>query len=690
MKILRKNKYLILSFAFLVLISLTHLYLIQKKLKNVYISLSSNVIYDRFEKPISYTLNKKGYRAEYIDELPKKIIKPLLKKEDRFFYIHPGFNPASMTRALFKKITTGRSGGSSTITQQLVKNLLDNETNRTVKNKLYESFASIGLEIFTNKNDILLMYANTVYLGHGNQGFERASYSYFGKPLVDLDGPEIFSLLASLSSPHTQNPRTQSNKDVTHDLVETIELNSSFYKHPNIKMGSNFSTGFELQNLEYLCNERCNLSIDKKLTDDVRTMLAKHTERLSEKNVETGSVIIISVPDNKIRAIVGTPDPFSNTQGNAINMAIQPRPIGSTSKPFIYAKGFEAGLRPYTTINDREYRYSIQDDFSIYPRNFDGRYRGIVTLHEALSNSLNVPTVKVLEYITNSVFYNFLEHILGLKLLQTEAEYQFSAALGGLEIDPLTLAHLYTVFPNNGTLHPLYIGDNIEIKTPMGPEIAHSRKVLTAGSVQLVTALLKDRIAGVDQFGIKNNLSLPYEHYAVKTGTSGDFHDSWTIGYTPDFIVLVWLGNAQNQPLLNVTGASGAGALWHDVMQYMLNSTYNTHTPFKLDLITNVHTDKDISFGLSNEDTKDHMLLLADNDLIISPHDQDRILFDKQSKIPLRATEPVLWKIDGQIISSGSSTYYKPHKAGAFRVSAKGLNSSVSQEIIINIVEPVQ
>src|SRR3989338_2381195 len=136
-------------------------------------------------------------------------------------------------------------------------------------------------------------------------------------------------------------------------------------------------------------------------------------------------------------------------------MAIKPRPVGSTIKPFIYLKGFEKGLRPYTLVNDREYKFPIATGFPLYPKNYDGAYRGIVPLHEALSGSLNVPTVKTLEYVSLSDFYSFLEHTLGFKPLQTWDSYQYGIALGGLEMDPLTLAHLMTTFGNQGELTPL-------------------------------------------------------------------------------------------------------------------------------------------------------------------------------------------------------------------------------------------
>lgn len=678
------HKYLIAIGATILLALLVYMGIVQSQLKKTYWNLASEIVYDRHGEPLSYSINEKGYRAEYLERVPKHVRRLLLRKEDRFFYVHPGINPVSTVRAIVKKIKTGRAGASSTLTQQLVKNLLGNENDRTIRNKLHEMFATLSLELFTRKKQILVMYANTVYLGHGNQGMERASWSYFGKPLAELGEPEILAILATLSSPFTQNPRTDTNAAQVEALAERLHVEEQLYAFAEIGENTDFGAAFEIGDLHLGCTARCNVSIDKKLTDVIRTMLRGYVELFYDRGVRTGAVVVISVPDNELLAVVGSPDPFSQQDGQAINMAVEPRPIGSTSKPFIYAKGFEAGLRPYTLVNDREYKYPVESGFSIYPKNFDGLYRGKVTLHEALTNSLNVPSVKTLEYVGTNDFYHFIEDDMGIQLLQPGSDYQYGAALGTLEIDPLTLAHMLTIFPNEGVFKPLSVKEGAYLQTPMGT-LSSQRTVIDSSFTQLTTKLLSDRTTGAEQFGTRNNLSLPYEHYAAKTGTSRDFHDSWTIGYTPDFVVVVWLGNAENNALNGVTGHSGAGALWNDVMQYLLNSEYITKTPFSFDQITELEVAGELSYGLPGESWEAHRELIEDSSLITTPHDGDVILFDDTSVIPLVAEEAVTWTIDGVFAGTNTRIEYRPTKTGPVQIQASSFNNERTDSIEILI-----
>lgn len=321
-------------------------------------------------------------------------------------------------------------------------------------------------------------------------------------------------------------------------------------------------------------------------------------------------------------------------------------------------------------MEDREYKFPIATGFPLYPKNYDGQYRGTVTLREALANSLNVPAVKVLEYVTLADFYDFLEHRLPFKPLQPLDSYQYGIALGGLEMDPLALAHLLTLFPNNGELKPLTLyRDAPPILPPMEVR-AEPRRIAEPAYVALVNKTLSDRLAGVEQFGLAGNLNLPQENYAVKTGTSRDFHDTWTVGWTPDFLVVVWLGNAENEPMRQVTSISGAGKIWHDTMEALLNSAYNRKTPFDFSHIALYRIGETDFYGLPAEKTDEHRNLLEEKALILNPHDGDTFIFERDMAIPLKARTPARWYVNGLLLAEGAEASFSPARAGIYTVRA--------------------
>ena len=186
------------------------------------------------------------------------------------------------------------------------------------------------------------------------------------------------------------------------------------------------------------------------LTEKIRSLGQNIIDELQDKNVRNASVMVLQLPQNEILAEIGSLNPLSQSEGQQINMALKPRPIGSTIKPFIYLKAFEKNLRPYTLVDDREYKYMTATGFPLYPKNFDWEYHGEVTLHYALSNSLNVPAVKVLEYVGPENFFQSLVKDFNFRPIQPYSSYQLGIALGALEMSLYDLAGYFTIFPNNG------------------------------------------------------------------------------------------------------------------------------------------------------------------------------------------------------------------------------------------------
>jgi len=653
-------------------------YFLQKQLITIYDNQNSQIVKDRNGQEIGILPNEKGNFARYFDKIPARVKELLIQKEDQYFYYHFGFNPWSIIRASLGYLGLYPSKASSTITQQLVKNLLKKETERSLKNKIIESFYTLSLETYQTKNNILKMYLNTIYFGQKTQGLAEASRLYFDLSPDLISDSQILQLLSTLSSPAENNPTSSKNKKIALSLAQkmgfseqNLIMTDPLTVKENMKKYSHFhDTYFEIQTLYSLKEtpeqKSVELTIDKDLTTKIRKIIERNLEDLKPKNAKNGAAIVVKLPENEILALIGSPNPQSFGEGYQINMLQEPRPIGSTIKPFIYLKAFEKGLRPYTLIDDREYKYITAIGFPLYPKNFDYKYRGEVNLHYALSNSLNVPTVKVLEYVGLQDFYNFLEKDLEFKPIQDLDNYQLGIALGALEMNLLDLAHYFTIFSNDGILKELKIYKNDETLAP-------DKRITEPEYIQLINKILNDRETGIEQFGLKSDLNLFQQNYALKTGTSRDFRDSWVIGYTPDFLVGVWLGNADNSPMDEVSGQVGAGRIWAEIMELLLNSKYNKKTPLNFDLIREFNYMGEIEYGLPNDNYQKCQNLLKgeDQSLILNPHDGDTFLLEENSKIILKAKENVKWFIDGKFLGKDKDIIFTPTEPGQYQIKAE-------------------
>ena len=653
------------------------------EIASAYQERQSLAVYDRQNKLIYLKPNALGYRAEYSNQISAEFKRLLLIKEDKYFYYHPGINPISTMRA-FKNYILGKDNlTSSTITQQLVKIILSTETERNLKNKFKEAVYALGLEARLSKDEILQMYVNSVYLGNKVQGVKSASRLYFGVAPEMLSNVQIVRLLIAISNPSNANPFSANTKDAVSRLSQRldldIDLSQDFVIKENEKKQrfvefvdyARKNNYFELENMKIANSKHNQLTIDHALTNNIRELLQTNLQILIKKDASNGAVAVIKLPENELIAIVGTPDPTLDTNGYQINMAVRPRPIGSTVKPFIYLKGFEKDLRPFTRVEDKEYKYTIQSGFAFYPKNYDYEYRGEVDLHYALSNSLNVPTVKVFEHVGINDFNEFLLSDLAFSPIQPIENYQLSIALGGLEMDLLSLSYYFTIFSNNGYLKPLELyqdGGWPDYQTTS--KFMQDKKIVEEKYVQLINKILSDRKTGIEQFGMKSNLNLPYSNYAVKTGTSRDFHDSWTIGYSPDFLVGVWIGNSANTPMDKISGQSGAGRVWQEIMNLLYNSEYNKQTPFEFDLITEFNEDGSLAYGLYGDDYSEHVNLLLDDRLIINPHDGDIFLLEEGMGIPLKSGNKVEWHIDEVFFEYGNEAVFLPVEARTYKIKA--------------------
>ncbi|MGD0576515.1 MAG: transglycosylase domain-containing protein [Candidatus Staskawiczbacteria bacterium] len=673
---------------------------LNKELLATYRANRSFFVTDRNNSAILISKNPKGNYAEYSETIPQNFKNLLIKKEDKYFYWHFGFNFWSIAGAVGNKLGLSRRKASSTISQQLAKILLEEENQRNLSNKIKESFYTLALELFNSKEEILKMYANSIYFGNQFQGIESASKGYFNVSAQNLTTEQIVQLLATINSPTDYNPAGKLNIEKSKILsaslgVETNNFMEAKDCQTNIQNYlSNNKPVLELT--PYISgniNKNLQLTIDNGLEQQVRSIVSSNIDILKDKKAKNAAVVILSIPNNEILSIVGSPNPDSFSDGDEINMSVEPRQIGSTIKPFIYLKGFEAGMRPYTLIDDREYKYSGPGGYPIYPKNYDFKYHGIMTANYALDNSINVAAVKTLDFVGVENFNNFLTQDLEYKPVQPIEQYQLGIALGDLEMNLLDLSHYFSIFPEQGQLNGLKIFADGTINNKYFSY--QNKSIAPKDYIELINKILSDRKTGVDQFGAESSLNLPAGNYALKTGTSHDYTDSWIVGYTPDFLVGVWVGNADDTPTDAVSGQVGAGRIWNQVMQLMLNSGYNQNTQFDFSDVKEYHAPNDtlngVEFGLADDDFEkcQDILEKQDTDFILNPHDGDTFLFTLDTQVSLEAKTAADWTITGPAFAEATAgkqkIFFTPKKEGSYKITAS--SKTQTQTVTINFVD---
>ena len=689
--ILRHKIVLMLIFSALIALYII-LGMLNARLLAIYHSNQSFLVTDRHDDIFFIAKNSKGYYARYAESLPSNFKALLIKKEDRYFYWHFGFNFWGILQVVENKLGLSQRKASSTISQQLAKILLEEENQRNISNKIKESFYTLALEFFNSKEGILKMYANSVYFGNQFQGIESASQGYFNVASRNLTTEQIVQLLATINSPTGYNPASDLNIERAKILSGPLGAKTDGFVEPKecqINIQNYISSNKPILELApYLANninKNLKLTIDSNLTRTTRSIVASNIDILKSKKAKNAAVVILSAPDNQIITLIGSPDPSSFSDGYQIDMSAKPRQIGSTIKPFIYLLGFETGMRPYTLIDDREYKYIGPGGYPIYPKNYDFKYHGEMTAHYALSNSINVAAVKTLEFVGVENFNQFLLKDLAYNPVQPIDQYQLGIALGGLEMNLLDLTHYFSIFPSEGKLTGLKIFIDGMMNKNYFPY--QDKDVAPKDYVELINKILNDRKTGIDQFGAASPLNLSADNYGLKTGTSHDYTDSWVVGYTPDFLVGVWVGNADNSPTDAVSGQAGAGRIWNEVMQLMLNSDYNKHRQFDFSNIKEYQGKDGVEFGLANDDFEKSRDIIKKQDeaFILSPHDNDVFLFTPDAQIALKAKDSAVWTINGQDYGTGQEIFFSPKKGGSYEITAS--SQSRTETITVRFID---
>lgn len=567
-------------------------------------------ITDRYGRLLYDLLADEGGRHTVVSirDIPLELINATVATEDSTFYENPGIDLRGILRAMWINLQGGETlSGGSTITQQVARNLLleaGEREQRTLRRKLRESLLAWQLARHLSKDEILALYLNHMYYGALSYGVEAAAQTYFGKPVTDLDLAESALLAGLPQAPALYNPlidldRAKERQQVVLELMEKQEFISTEERASASREKLVFvASPYPIEAPHFVLMIRDQLG--KFVADEalyraggltVRTSLdldwQHHAERIIEKQIDelnqadiaspgagigNAALVALNPQTGEILAMVGSPDYFEPSINGAINMTISPRQPGSAFKPLVYASAMdpdrEKPLTAATMILDVYSAFVTHDGHAYAPVNFDHQEHGPVSLRQALGSSLNIPAVRVLNEVGLEPVIDFAKR-LGITTFDNPDHYDLSLALGGGEIRLLELTSAYAAFANSGQfVSPIAIlsiedaqGHNYYAPSPPEP-----LQIVDPRVAWLITDILSDDDARSIGFG-RNSILQIGRPAAVKTGTTTDFRDNWTIGYLPNLAVGVWVGNADNSPMFNVTGLSGAAPIWHQFMR---------------------------------------------------------------------------------------------------------------------------
>lgn len=561
----------------------------------------STQIFDRQDKLLYTIYANKNQTFIPLSEIPKTVQQATIAIEDKDFYRHGAIDPKGILRALFVIITRRQTQGGSTLTQQLVKNsLLTPE--QTIVRKVREIILAFATEVIYPKDKILEMYLNQVPYGGTAWGIEAAAQTYFGKKTKDLDLAES-ALLASLPeaptlfSPFGAHPEAskERQKEVLRKMFEQGYITKSQYDETAKKPISfqKFQTGIKAPHFVLYVKDllvrkygertisegglKVKTSLDLNLQEYAESTVSAEVAKLRDYHVSNGALLITKPATGEILAMVGSKDYFDETIDGNVNVTLALRQPGSAIKPINYAVGLIKGYNAATPFADKPTCYSNPGQKEYCPLNYDGKWHGLVQMRQALGSSINLPAVKMLKV-------NGLEAMIatasamGITTFKDPSRYGLSLTLGGGEVTMVDMATAFGVFANRGyriNLHPILkiidskgrvLDEYQPLKSPIFGE-----KVISPSVAFIISHLLLDNNARELAFGPASELKIGDLPVSVKTGTTNDFRDNWTVGYTPSYLVAVWVGNNDNTPMAGlVSGVTGAAPIWHKLMANLL------------------------------------------------------------------------------------------------------------------------
>jgi len=585
-------------------------------------------ILDRNGAVLYEILDPTAGRRTYIPmaQISPYLVAATLATEDKGFYDHPGFDITAILRAFWQNYQSGATvSGASTITQQLARGLLftpEERTEQTYQRKLREAILAAEITRRYSKDEILELYLNEIYYGNLAYGIEAAAETYFGIAAEKLDLAQASFLAGLPQAPAVYDVYTNPEaafarqKDVLALMYEASQeqnciragnspqkicidpvsvtqaaqqLRDYQFKSPDIHIRYPHWVTYIRSLLEaqygaqtiYRAGFTVYTTLDPQLQDIAQAALSQQVANMKAQNANSGALVMIQPASGEILAMVGSADFYNEAISGQVNMAISPRQPGSSIKPLTYLAAFEKGWTPATLIWDVPTEFSPsglpEDTRQPYtPVNYDGAYHGPVTVRFALANSYNIPAVKALQFVgvyddpntPNEDGLIAFARRLGITTL-TRDDYGLSLTLGGGDVSLLGRTRAYSVVANRGVRAPVTAYTKItdfQGTVMFDRQAQPAEQAIRPEHAYLITSILSDNSARRAAFGPNSVLELPFPA-AVKTGTTNDFRDNWTIGFTPDLAVGVWIGNPDYTPMRNSTGLSGAAPIWATVMQ---------------------------------------------------------------------------------------------------------------------------
>lgn len=544
-----------------------------------------------------------------LSQIPPSVIAATISIEDQDFYNHHGFSLRGILRAFGSNISNDTVQGGSTLTQQLVKNrLLSPE--KTISRKIKELILAVLVEGTYTKDEILEMYLNQVAYGGSAYGIEAASLQYFGKHAEQLSLAES-ALLAGLPaapsvySPFGSNPEFafQRQQEVLRRMVEegyiTLEQAQEEIKKP-LAFRENVidikAPHFVMYIRKILADQygedmvttgglEVRTTLDLKTQENAQAVVSTEVEKLAALRVNNGAALVTKPSTGEVLAMVGSKNYFDFENDGQVNVALRPRQPGSSIKPLTYAIDIEKGDTASTYIDDTPITYNLPGSPPYKPQNYDGKFHGRVTLREALASSYNVPAVKTLAKLGVSTLIDKGEE-MGISTWKDRNRFGLSLTLGGGEVLMTEMAQVYGTFANQGStveLNPILEVKNFKSETLYRNRcaldgICNGKITFSPATSYTISHILSDNKARTPAFGPYSTLNIPNQEVAVKTGTTNNLRDNWTIGYTSDYLVSVWVGNNDNTPMSYVaSGITGASPIWSKIIRSLLDEE-NPHT----------------------------------------------------------------------------------------------------------------
>ena len=575
----------------------------------------STKIYDR-NGVVLYKIFKDQNRTIVpLSSIPLQVRQATLAIEDAEFYSHPGFSLRGIFRAAVRNITTGELTGGSTITQQLVKNTLLSPE-KTFTRKIREVILSVWAEMTFTKDEIFEMYLNQVSYGGTAYGIQEASRVYFDKDVGSLTLGEA-ALLAGLPKSPTKyspfGPNPELALDRQREVLRLMVINKYITQEDaqgalsqSLKFAPNKTDikapHFVMYVRQALVDKYGEEMVEKGGLEVITTLdyqiqklaeqiVKEETDKLAKLNVGNAGVLVIAPKTGEILAMVGSKDYFDTAHDGNVNVITSLRQPGSSIKVINYAYALENGYTSATILSDTPITFSVPGQPPYTPKDYDGNYRGLLPLRNALAESRNIPAVKVLaSYGVGKMIEQGTK--MGITTWNDPSRYGLSLTLGGGEVKLIDLAKVYATIANYGRRPELsairkitnYKGSVLDlncdgVKSEGFPEAEAKEKscewpeVVDPRVAYLLIDILKDNNARSPAFGSSSQLVIPKrDDVAVKTGTSNDLRDNLTLGFNQDYLVAVWVGNNDNSPMARIaSGVTGAAPIWNKIMSSLLS-----------------------------------------------------------------------------------------------------------------------